>query len=47
MLEKANRPVQVGDLVEVSIVLKSNERVVASCEVKPAGTLKHSAGMSH
>ncbi|MBC7202426.1 MAG: copper chaperone PCu(A)C [Pusillimonas sp.] len=47
MLEKANRSVQAGDTVLISIALKSNEKVMAECEVKPAGTLSPAAQGSH
>lgn len=47
MLEKPNREVRVGDTVEILIALKSGKQVATQCEVKPAGTMPHSAGMSH
>lgn len=38
MLEQPKRDIAVGDTVQVDLVLKSGQKVVADCEVKPAGT---------
>tara|TARA_R110000851_G_scaffold333475_1_gene513598 strand:- start:15471 stop:16022 length:552 start_codon:yes stop_codon:yes gene_type:complete len=46
MLEKPNRQVQVGDTVEVSVALKSGEKVAVSCEIKPAATTHHHGAAS-
>ena len=45
MLEQPRRDVAVGDTIQVDLVLKSGQKVVASCEVKPAGTMP--GKMSH
>lgn len=45
MLEQPRREVAVGDTIQVDLVLKSGQKVVANCEVKPAGTMP--GKMSH
>ncbi len=47
MLEQPKRDVKVGETVKVDLVLKSGEKVEASCEVKPAGSVPMKAHMNH
>ena len=47
MLEQPTRDVAVGETVQVDLVLESGEKVVASCEVKPAGNMPGKGHMGH
>ena len=47
MLEQPKRDVAVGETVQVDLVLKSGEKVVTSCEVKPAGAMPGKGPMRH
>ncbi|MFA7623573.1 MAG: copper chaperone PCu(A)C [Pusillimonas sp.] len=47
MLEQPRRDVAVGETIQVDLVLKSGEKVVASCEVKPAGSMPGQVRMRH
>ncbi len=47
MLEQPKRDVAVGETIQVDLVLKSGEKVVANCEVKPAGNMPGKGHMAH
>ena len=47
MLEQPRRDVAVGDKVQLALILKSGEKVLTTCEVKPAGSMPMKGHMHH